>query len=419
MSGSKPQFVWRNALLVLIGLASLAILWPAKKAVAALNIDTFLCFAGLQALLCLGGAALVWKAKSSRASFCVILGFAALFRLGLLFDAPHLSDDINRYVWDGRVQAAGINPYRYIPADPQLAFLRDKKIYPNINRREYALTIYPPASQAIFFAVTRVSESIIWFKAVLLIFEALTIWGLARLLPSFALPRERVLIYAWNPLVLWEFSSSGHIDAVMTALVVLALLARRRGRNTVTGLLLGCAVLVKLFPLVLVPALYRRWDWKMPVALLATVCAGYLPYLGAGSRVFGFLSGYAKEEGYVTGGKEIPVVVYLIFGLLALLWIAGLAMFRWNKTRRGFVASAGCLGAAFLLLLSPHYPWYWTWTVPILAFLPLPALFPFFYVTCAALLQYGMWFDDWRWFGLGINPRLALGALQFVPAALR
>lgn len=410
VSGTKSPPVRTEVLLLSVGLASLAVSWPAKHAVAALHIDVFLGCAALQALLCLAGAGLVWKAKPSRAAFPIVLGVAALLRLNLIFEAPHLSDDIHRYIWDGRVQAAGINPYRYIPADPQLAFLRDNKIYPNINRREYAPTIYPPLSQMIFLAVTRVSESITWFKTALLVFEALTIWSLTRLLISFGLPKERVLIYAWNPLVLWEFSASGHIDAAMTAFVMLALLARRSRRNSLTGFLLGCAALVKFFPLVILPALYRRWDWKMPTALIATFCAGYLPYLGAGHKVFGFLSGYAKEEGIQ--------IVRLLLLLIALAGVAGFALFRWSKTERGAIVSAGCLGATLLLVLSPRYPWYWIWIVPMLAFLPMPAMLPFFYLTCAALLQYGRWFDHWQWFGLGINPDLALDILQFAPAAL-
>ena len=63
---------------------------------------------------------------------------------------PFLSTDIYRYVWDGKVQGAGINPFRYIPADRHLAFLRDTGIYPHINRRDSAHTIYPPGAQIIF-----------------------------------------------------------------------------------------------------------------------------------------------------------------------------------------------------------------------------------------------------------------------------
>jgi hypothetical protein len=117
---------------------------------------------------------LIWNAKPARTTFLIVLGLGALMRLGLLFETPRLSDDIYRYLWDGRVQAAGINPYRYIPADPHLAFLRDDAIYPHINRRDYAPTTYPPGAQMFFFAVTRVTETIAGFKAALLCVEAST-----------------------------------------------------------------------------------------------------------------------------------------------------------------------------------------------------------------------------------------------------
>ena len=86
----------------------------------------------------------------------MILGAALVARAMLLPVGP-VSTDIYRYVWDGRVQAAGINPYRYIPADPALAHLRDAEIYPKINRADYARTIYPPAAQIVFAAVGQVS----------------------------------------------------------------------------------------------------------------------------------------------------------------------------------------------------------------------------------------------------------------------
>lgn len=426
----RMRLALHQALLLFIGLASLALAWPAKKYLAALAVDPFLWLAGIQACLCAAGAAFVWNGRSSRTAFWVVFGIGILLRLATVWEEPRISDDIHRYVWDGRVQAAGINPYRYIPAAPELAFLRDDRVYPKINRRDYAPTIYPPGAQMFFFAVTRVSESLVWFKTVLLALEALTIWLLARLLMSFHLPRERVLIYSWNPLVFWEFSS-GHIDFLMTALLLLALCARRARRDTLTGILLGCAALVKFFPLVLLPALYRRWDWKMPLALLATVCLGYLPYVAVGGRVFGFLSGYAGEEGMgsgrffllllarcVTGGREIPTALYVVICLAILAVMAVLAVPRWNDGARGFIFSAGCIGTTVMVFVSPQFPWYWVWLTPLLAFLPLWALFPLFYAGCGALLRYGRWFEDGRWFGLGIDAHLALGILQFAPAAL-
>ncbi|MDQ6656414.1 MAG: glycosyltransferase 87 family protein [Verrucomicrobiota bacterium] len=281
-----------------------------------------------------------------------------------------------------------------------------------------------------FFAVTRVSESLVWFKTVLLCLEGLTLWLLAKLLVSYNLPRERILIHAWNPLVVWELSS-GHIDFLMTALVLLALLARGQRRDTLTGILFGCAVLVKFLPVVLFPALYRRWGWKMPFAAVTTMALCYLPYLGAGAGVFGFLSGYAGEEGmgdgrffllllarYLAGGAAIPVAAYLIIASAAMFLLSRRALWKWNEIEGGYLRSAGWLGAAFLFFVSPQFPWYWIWLTPFLAFLPMPALWPCFYVSCAALLQYGKWFDDWDWFGIGINPFFARDLLQFAPATI-
>ena len=92
------------------------------------------------------------------------LGVAALLRLTLLFLPPYLSDDVFRYVWDGMVQGAGVNPYRYIPNDPALAALRDAAIWPNVNRGDYAPTIYPPVAQILFFLITRVSAGVTTMK---------------------------------------------------------------------------------------------------------------------------------------------------------------------------------------------------------------------------------------------------------------
>jgi len=105
-------------------------------------------------------------------------------------DPAPLSTDIYRYIWDGRVQAAGINPYLYLPVDRKLETLRDSSIYPNINRRDYAHTIYPPAAQIFFFAVTRITQSVIGFKGTILLVEIGTIILILLTLQSIGQPRS-------------------------------------------------------------------------------------------------------------------------------------------------------------------------------------------------------------------------------------
>jgi len=96
------------------------------------------------------------EAARGRRALITILLVAVAMRLVLLPELP-VSTDLYRYIWDGRIQGAGVNPYLLVPADPALASLRDGAVYPYINRADYAPSIYPPASQIIFYLVTRVS----------------------------------------------------------------------------------------------------------------------------------------------------------------------------------------------------------------------------------------------------------------------
>src|SRR5712692_2016028 len=102
------------------------------------DIAWFIKLALIQSMLYLIVVWLIVRSRGARSTLIIVLLFSAIFRLSIVFAPPYLSDDIYRYVWDGRVQAAGINPYRYIPADERLQSLRDEEIYPKINRRDYA-----------------------------------------------------------------------------------------------------------------------------------------------------------------------------------------------------------------------------------------------------------------------------------------
>src|SRR5215216_2602901 len=328
----QPGVAFRAATLAVLGVAMLLLCRVAVHAKGVPDLVWFLKLVVVQIVIYLAVAWLSFRTRDSQTLLVLGLVFAALFRLSIIFFPPYLSDDIYRYVWDGRVQSAGINPYRYIPADESLAALRDEKIYPNINRRDYAHTMYPPVAEAAFLLITRFSESVTWMKAIMVGFEAIAVWALIQLLASFGFARQRVLIYAWHPLAVWEFAGSGHVDALAIAFIALTLLFRRKHGETLTGFFLACATCVKLFPAVLFPALYMRRSWKMPLAFAATILAGYLPYLSVGPMgVLGFLPGYASERGMVSGEQffllsvarrlfsaPVPGSIYLIFAVVVL-----------------------------------------------------------------------------------------------------
>ena len=363
------------------------------------NLHRFLAVAGLQAAAYLVAVWSVWNGGSSRRLVFGIAAIAAVMRGAILCAPPYLSSDVYRYVWDGRVAAAGINPYRYIPADPHLTPLRDTAIFPQINRRNYAPTIYPPAAEAIFLAVTRVSGSVTAMKAAMVGFEMIAFVLLVRLLAAEGLPAGRVVVYAWHPLPLWEFAGSGHIDAALVALTVAALWARRRGRGRLAGLFLAGATLTKFYPAVLLPALYRRRDWRMPGVFAAALVIGYLPFIGAGWHVFGFLPGYAGEEGFDRGGAGFYLLGLLrdlppFAGLPALAYAAGAAAILAAlgaaiAVRRDIpppsLAAAAILATVFMVLLSPHYAWYFAWLIVFACFIRSFALL---WLTNACLLLY-------------------------------
>ena len=320
---------------------------------------------------------LVLRRTQSRHAVWVVLIVAVGMRLPMVFAPPILSSDIYRYVWDGRVQAAGINPYLYVPADPALAPLREAAVYPHINRPDYAHTIYPPAAQAVFAAVGRLSQTVLAEKLAIAGFEILAIFCAIRLLALARLPAERVLIYAWNPLAVWSFAMDGHVDAVGIGLLAGALLLRCRGRDGLAGVVFGAAALVKFMPLAVAPALWRRGrGWRFAGGAGVAIGVLYACYSGVGWQVLGFLPGYGTEEGLDNGSgiwllaglqtiAPLPAYASKIYGAVVLLVLGALAL--WAMTRpdstnvRSVCGRTALLAACATAAIGPHYAWYYAW----------------------------------------------------------
>jgi alpha-1,6-mannosyltransferase len=370
------------ALIILVAIAAYQLFQPAlgRYVIAALFHAAF--YAG----------AIWWVInKPARArDFALIILVAIVLRAIALSAPPSLTTDGLRYVWDGRIQWAGFNPYLWVPADPVLSHLRDAVIYPGINQKETAVTIYPPVAQMLFLIANAISDSLRGIQVVMTAMEAVTVWALLAWLKASNLPRERVLIYAWHPIPIWEFSSMAHIDSAATALLMLAIVAVVRGRQGIAGGLLAAAVLTKYFPIVLAPALWRRWGWRMPAAFAATVLVLYLPYVaGAGSKILGFLFNHLGNEGYGEGYGFHLVWVLRDYGLWApsaqtyiigaLLILGGLGFFALLARSPDEIRPEHMiiLGAAFVWATSPHYAWYFGWLIPLLARYPSPSVLAF------------------------------------------
>jgi len=213
----------------LLGATTIALTLATPSVFGAGGDNAFMAMAVATGFVAMAATRIAERAPSVKV-FWMIVGVAVLLRGILLFIEPLLSTDIYRYVWDGKVQAHGINPYRYFPADDALASLRDAVVYPNINRPGSAVTIYPPVAQMFFFLVTRLGENVTTMKLALLACEAVTATLIVLLLQRLGRPATRLVAYAWHPLPMWEIANNGHIDALMVALMMLGIWLALTGR---------------------------------------------------------------------------------------------------------------------------------------------------------------------------------------------
>ena len=404
--------------LVVLGLAMLAFVATAPWLIRAHGYGLLVPCIVASGFLTLAATALA-PGVAPRIGLPLILGLAIAMRLALLAAEPLLSTDIYRYVWDGRVQAAGINPYLHVPADAALAGLRDAAIYPNINRANYAVTAYPPVAHAFFFIVTRLSETVTGMRLGMLACEAVIVAIVIDLLRRLRLPVTAVVAWAWHPLAIWEIANNGHVEALMVALMMGGVWLAACNRALAGAVAVALAAMVKPYALAVLPALWRPWNWRMPLAVIVTVALCYLPYAGVGSGALGYLkTGYLSEEGVTSGqyfwavwllGRLIgPVpgltVAYLLIALGVLAWLGVRAAWRPDPTPATIVGDAGVLLIAGLFFLSPNYPWYFLAVVPFLA---LGGGAPAWAMTLAAPLLYRPYISpdhDLAWKTLSILP---------------
>ncbi|WP_141848851.1 glycosyltransferase 87 family protein [Lapillicoccus jejuensis] len=391
----------------------------------------------------------VLRGPSPRHVLVVVGLAAAVVQLPGLAHPPLTSSDAYRYVWDGRVQLAGVSPYRYAPLDDRLAGLRDPVLFPGIGpaqrsgyltepvptdradlaararddartriNRPRVPTVYPPVAEAWFAAVAAVTP---WSAGTLglQVGSALLAVGvavaLAALLRRAGRDPRHALWWAWCPLVLLETGNGAHVDVLAGALLVAAVALTGtgpgRGRRWLPGVLVGLAAGVKLVPLLVVaglsPVLRRRW-WpglSAPLAAVGTLAATYAPHVAvAGTLVLGYLPGYLLEEDaagrsatlrLLLPAAAVPWATAVVIAAATLLAVRGASR---RPVTTASVATAGATSYGVLLLATtPTYGWY---AVPLVALAVLAGRGEWFAVAVAGEVAY---------LGLGV-PGLVTGA---------
>lgn len=367
--------------LTLLGAAATILVLATPFAFREGGDNTYMAFAIVTGLIAAAATHVAERCPTTRALWLIVT-IAIALRVIAIAIGPILSTDIFRYVWDGQVQAAGINPYRYVPADAALAALRDSAIYPNINRADYAVTIYPPVAQMFFLATTRFGANVTTMKLAMVLCEGAIAGSIVLLLRRLGRPVTRLVAYAWHPLPVWEIAGNGHVDALMSALMMTGLCLALFGRELRGAVAIALGALAKPFIVVVLPAVWRPWDWKAPAAVVAVVALCYAPYLSVGWGVLGFLTrGYLGEEKIASGEYLWPLAVWrrvvgvlpgdvIAYVAIAAVIVGALALgsaFRRKDALELRLADINRLLLTFLLLLSPNYPWYFLMATPFTA----------------------------------------------------
>lgn len=349
------------------------------------------------AFLALPSAARRLELSAVSPASAILLG-ALLIRLPLLPLSPVFSDDMSRYLWDGKVAAAGRNPYALAPEAEELSALRDEA-WQRLPHRNVP-TVYPPLAMAAFSIASRLPFPGTAWKLLATGADLLACWLLLRLARVLGLPEGRAVWYAWNPLVALEVAGMGHVDALGVAAMVGAVLWLLPGHRRVgaAASLAAAGALAKLVPLAAFP-LWARHGGRGRFLVLAggLVALAFLPVLWATGippglitygvswefngplyeplwrllDVLGVAPALARGLDQLkewTGIWEAwnPVYPYLYPRFLAKLVLAAGACLAvvFSLRERDPVAGTGRLFGRLLLLSATVYPWYLLWVLP-------------------------------------------------------
>ncbi len=350
-----------------------------------------------------------------------VFAVAVASRVLLLPLGPSLSGDLYRYVWEGRVWLAGGDPYRQAPLSPALASLRDARIYPFVNHPELA-TIYPPLAQAGFALVAAIRPTVAAFKAWVVLHDLALVAALMAWSSRSRGSAAWALAYAWNPLVLVEYSGSGHNDPTSTLGLVLALAWCDR-RPVASALALSWGALTKLAPLVALPFLLGRWTWRARLVALGLLVPG-LAWFALETR-----ASFSGLRVYWSVWRNNELVFHLVeralgsFTFARVVTLGAVALLvAWMAWRRRPPAAATrtALGAALVTGPVVH-PWYAGW---VLAFEPLAISPAWIALSALMVLNYG-WLATpaegrafhpplaWRWIEYGTPALLGIAALAW------
>jgi len=316
------------------------------------------------------------------------LGLAALWHTPFLLMPAGSNDDIHRYLWDGRVQRLGYNPYIVVPSDPAAAALHTPETR-TLNNPDVP-SPYPAGAQLFFRAVTAIHESIFTLKVAFVVCDFAIVLVLLDILCRSGQGAHWVLAYAWNPLLAIEVAGSGHIDIVGVLLLLVSFAALGRRWRTLAALAFGLAVAVKLLPIVLLPLYWRRIRIRDGALTVGVVGLLYAPFLNHWRIPIGSLGTYVLSFRFndpVFATLERVVAPQLVVALAVLVGVLAAVWLRRKSAAWSWDAFAWPM-AASLLCAPVVYPWYLLWLLP---FLRSASTVPIIIWTVSIIPTYYVW----------------------------
>src|SRR5579863_2146416 len=316
------------------------------------------------------------------------LALSALWQFQFLRLPPGLDDDIHRYVWDGRVQRLGYNPYMVVPDDPAVKWMHTAETR-NLNNPEVP-SPYPAGAQLFFRAVTSIHESTFALKAAFVICDFAIVFVLLDVLRRTGQGGHWVLAYAWHPLLAIEVAGSGHVDIVGVLLLLVSAASLLRRWRAVAAMSFGLAIAVKFLPIVLVPLYWKRV--RIRDAALAAIIVGllYVPFLTHSRIPMGSFGSYVQRFRFNdpifatlerVAAPQVVAGLAVLVGFLTSIWMR-------RKYAEAAAETFAWPMAASLFCAPVVYPWYLLWMLP---FLRSTSTVPILVWTLSILPTYYVW----------------------------
>ena len=296
----------------------------------------------------------------------IVIGLvlASVWHIEFLRIPTGSDDDVRRYVWDGRLQRLGYNPYVVVPDDPAFAVMHTAETQA-LNNPDLP-SIYPPGAQLFFRAVTAIHESAFAMRVAFVICELAIVLVLLDVLRGTGQAAHWILAYAWNPLLATETVGSGHIDILGVLLLIVSFAALMRRWRAVAAVTFALAVAVKFLPIVLLPLYWRRVRIRDGLLAVIVFALLYLPFLNHGQIPIGSLGTYIRGFGFndpVFAALRRMAAPQILVGLAVFV---GILTATWFRTRfQAWSADAFAWPMAASLLCAPAvFPWYLLWLLP-------------------------------------------------------